>query len=94
MHYKMGMILLTNSKRINSVDIYKKDSLKHIFMSRLEHTKAIFGYISLEAIVDGQLKQKINFNRVTLKKVYKVTYIHKNSSPILNNFKKLHKVHN
>lgn len=59
-------------------------------MSRLEHTKAIFGYIFLEAIVDGQLKKKINFNRVTLKKVYKITYIHKNSSPIQNSFKRIH----
>ncbi|WP_305810537.1 hypothetical protein [Photobacterium leiognathi] len=66
----------------------RKDSLERKFMSRLEKTIAVFGYISLETIVDGQLKQKTNFNLLNLKKVYKIADIQRKSSSIPENFKK------
>lgn len=66
----------------------RKYSLERRFISRLECTIAVFGYISLETIVDGQLKKKINFNLFTLKKVYKIAYIHRKPSSIPESFKK------
>ena len=65
----------------------KKYSLERRFISRLEHTKAVFGYISLETIINGQLKQKTNFNLLNLKKVYNIAYIQRKSSSIPECFK-------
>jgi hypothetical protein len=36
-----------------------KNLVERRFISRLEHTRAVFDYISLDTIVNGQLKQKI-----------------------------------
>lgn len=66
----------------------KKYSLERRFISRLEHTRAVFGYISLETIVDGQLKQKTNFNLLTLKKLYKIADIQRRPSSIPESFMK------
>ena len=71
----------------NPVNMKKEYSLEHRFISRLEHTRDVFGYISLETIVNGQLKQKINFNLLNLKKVYKTTYIQRKYSSIPECFK-------
>lgn len=65
----------------------KKYSLERRFISRLEQTRAVFGYISLETIVNGQLKQQINFTLLNLKKVYKTTYIQRKYSSIPDCFK-------
>ena len=52
----------------NPVNMKKKYSLEHRFISRLEHTRDVFGYISLETIVNGQLKQKNKFQLIEFKK--------------------------
>lgn len=65
----------------------KKYSLERRFISRLEHTRIVFGYISLETIVNSQLKQQINIPLLNLKKVDKITYIQRKCSSIPECFK-------
>ena len=65
----------------------KKYSLERRFISRLEHTRAVFGYISLEMIINSQLKKQRNFTLLNLKKVYKITYIQRKCSSTPECFK-------
>ncbi|PSV25366.1 hypothetical protein C0W28_00915 [Photobacterium kishitanii] len=66
----------------------KKYSLECRFTSRLEHTKSVFGYISLDAIVNGQLKQKIHINNMNLKRIDTVITIQRKRLPVPYAFKK------
>ncbi len=65
----------------------RKHSLERRFISRLEKTIEVFGYISLETIVNSQLEQKTNSNVLALKKVYKIADIQRKPSPIPESFK-------
>ena len=65
----------------------KKHSIERRFIARLEHTKSIFGYISLETIVNGQLKKQSNFRLLTLKKVDKIVNAQRKPSSIPECFK-------
>ncbi len=53
----------------------KKSPLEYRFISRLKKTIDLFGYISLEAIVNGQLKQKTTFYMLDLIRIPKITNI-------------------
>ncbi len=64
-----------------------KYSLRYRFISRLEHTRSVSGYISLEAIVNGQLKQKNGLQPIEFKKVYKIADIQWKPSPVPAGFK-------
>lgn len=67
----------------------KKHSLEGRFIYRLEHTKDIFGYISLEAIVNGQLKQKIRYNILNLKRINNCNSIERKRYPVPKPFRKV-----
>lgn len=66
----------------------KIHSLEGRFIYRLEHTKDVFGYISLKAIVNGQLKQTIKYNTMNLKRIN--DYIKIKRSPVPEAFRKVH----
>ena len=59
----------------------KKSPLEYRFISRLKKTIDLFGYISLEAIINGQLKQKTTFNMLDLIKIPKINNIQRIQSP-------------
>ena len=54
----------------------------------VKKTIDLFGYISLEAIVNGQLKQKTTFNMLDLIKIPKINNIQRIQSPLLESLKK------
>ena len=54
----------------------------------VKKTIDLFGYISLEAIVNGQLKQKTTFNMLDLIRVPNINNIQRIQSPLLESLKK------
>ena len=54
----------------------------------VKKTIDLFGYISLEAIVNGQLKQKTTFNMLDLIRIPKINNIQRIQSPLLESLKK------
>ena len=68
-----------------------KNLLERRFISRLEHTRAVFDYISLDTIVNGQLKQKIQFRPMNLKRIYNLTDIQRKRLPVPDLFKRIRK---
>ncbi|SKC34260.1 hypothetical protein CZ809_03872 [Photobacterium piscicola] len=66
----------------------KKSPLEYRFISRLKKTIDLFGYISLEAIINGQLKQKTTFNMLDLIKIPKINNIQRIQSPPPESLKK------
>ena len=55
----------------------------------VKKTIDLFGYISLEAIVNGQLKQKTTFNMLDLIRIPKINNIQRIQSPLPESLKKL-----
>lgn len=55
-------------------------SLEKRFIARLEKTQSLFGYISLEAIVNSYFKHKKTNNVIIFKKIYSI-----NKTPTLKN---------
>lgn len=55
----------------------KTYSLEKRFIARLEKTRSLFGYVSLEAIVNSYFKHRENNNVIIFKKIYS---INKNST--------------
>ncbi len=77
---------------INILHIYKnrmnkKYSLESRFIQRLKYTNDLFGYISLDAIINSQLGTKIKFKPLKLKRVYNIKKIEKQPSEIPESFK-------
>ncbi|MBP2700121.1 hypothetical protein GY654_08875 [Vibrio parahaemolyticus] len=68
-----------------------KYSLEARFIQRLKYTKALYGYISLDTIINSQLGAKVKFNKLKLKRVYNLKKIEKQASAIPEAFKKNHK---
>ena len=58
----------------------KTYSLEKRCIARLEKTQSLFGYISLEAIVNSYFKHKKNNNVIIFKKIYSI-----NKTPTLKN---------
>lgn len=56
----------------------KTDLLEKRVIARLERTLLLFGYISLEAIVNSHFKHNKNNKDITFKKIYSI-----NKTPIL-----------
>ena len=54
----------------------------------VKKTIDLFGYISLEAIVNGQLKQKTTFNMLDLIRIPNINNIQRIQSPLLESLKK------
>lgn len=65
-----------------------KYSLEARFIQRLKYTNALYGYISLDAIINSQLGAKVKFNKLKLKRVYNIKKIEKKASEIPEAFKK------
>ncbi len=63
-----------------------KYSVESRFVFRLKVTKNIFGYISLEAIVNSQLKHK-SYNTLKLKRINFIKSVKKKVNPIPETFK-------
>ena len=66
----------------------KNSTLEYRFISRLKKTIDLFGYISLEAIINGQLKQKTTFNMLDLIRIPNINNIQRIQSPLLESLKK------
>ena len=54
----------------------------------VKKTIDLFGYISLKAIVNGQLKQKTAFNMLDLIRIPNINNIQRIQSPLLESLKK------
>ncbi|WP_305462572.1 hypothetical protein [Photobacterium leiognathi] len=70
----------------------KKYSLESRFIQRLKYTNDLFGYISLDAIINSQLGAKIKFKPLKLKRVYNIEKIEKQPSEIPESFKRNHQI--
>ncbi|OBU31418.1 hypothetical protein [Photobacterium kishitanii] len=60
------------------ISMIKTDLLEKRVIARLERTLLLFGYISLEAIVNSHFKHNKNNKDITFKKIYSI-----NKTPIL-----------
>lgn len=65
-----------------------KYSLEGRFISRLEYTKNVFGYISLDTIVNGQLNQKRHIKNINIKRIYDIRYLQRKRLPAPDYLKK------
>jgi hypothetical protein len=67
----------------------KTDLLEKRVIARLEKTQLLFGYISLEAIVNSYFKHHRNNNSLMLKKVYSINKIPISKAPPTKQFREM-----
>ncbi|SMY34249.1 hypothetical protein [Photobacterium andalusiense] len=63
-----------------------RHNLEKKFISRLEKTQRLFGYISLDAIINSHLNHHRNNNIMTLKKVHHINNMTILKRPITEQF--------
>ncbi len=88
------IVLIINTSHIYKNRMNKKYSLESRFIQRLKYTNDLFGYISLDAIINSQLGAKIKFKPLKLKRVYNIEKIEKQPSEIPESFKRNHQIKN
>lgn len=67
----------------------KKYSLEKRFIARLEKTQQLFGYISLEAIVNSNFKHHRKNNSLIFKKIYRINKVSTLKAPSSKQFKEM-----
>ncbi len=67
----------------------KKNTQKYRFIIRLKKTKKIFGYVSLDSIVNSHLKYHLKYKVMKLKRIYDINQDTKKPKMITKQFREM-----